>query len=66
MNNEMTLKDVEEYCIREGIRNVARMTGDEVKDSYFRGRTIAFLHVAACIQNGSFSQKEDTEGGADR
>jgi hypothetical protein len=60
MNNEMTLKDLEKYCTKEAIKNVA-LAADHDADRYHKGLAVAFMWIAACIQNGELPEDDDKE-----
>lgn len=55
----MNIKDLENYCIKEGIKNIARAnsSGSSEEKEFFKGRVNAFFWIAACIQNNSLEEK---------
>ena len=52
----MTLKELEKYCIQQGIKCVGKSVEAETYGSnrYYAGQASVFMLIAGCIQNDNF------------
>ena len=59
----MDKKELERYCIKEGIKCIGMATHetDVPRREYFRGKAVAFMWIAACVQNGMRTRTKTTQ-----
>ena len=59
----LTMKKLCDYCVQESIKNVSMsmQANNNLEKEFYRGRSLTFMWIAACIQNDSIPKEVEDE-----